>query len=166
MPDRLPPPPAPPDHRLKSWPVRVRRQNFGNGATAPKHNRAKVQLPLACAIAACNGTKVGLLLRARALMRNTARLGAARPDRVEVCRRARYGPLSVSHLSLGGKCTFSCVWPAGSGKPSTASPKRTTTLSAVISALFTATTALIIASATSLRTAAWTGTTGRQREVL
>jgi len=49
MPDRLPPPPAPPDHRLKSWPVRVRSQNFGNGTTAPKHYGAQVQLPLAMA---------------------------------------------------------------------------------------------------------------------
>ena len=149
--------------------ARPQTQKLACACAAPKlwqrHHGAKT-LRRTGAIAACNGTKVSLLLRARALMRNTARLGAAPPGRVEVCRRARYGPLSVSHLSLGGKCTFSCVWPAGSGKPSTASPKRTTTLSAVISALFTDTTALIIASATSLRTAAWTGTTGRQRQVL
>eukprot|EP00315_Gephyrocapsa_oceanica_P020281 CAMPEP_0185368518 /NCGR_PEP_ID=MMETSP1364-20130426/15059_1 /TAXON_ID=38817 /ORGANISM="Gephyrocapsa oceanica, Strain RCC1303" /LENGTH=86 /DNA_ID=CAMNT_0027969201 /DNA_START=287 /DNA_END=544 /DNA_ORIENTATION=+ len=44
-------------------------------------------------------------------------------------------------------------WPFGSGYPSTASAKRTTRFSGAISAHFTDTIALRIASATSLRTA-------------
>ena len=147
--------------------ARPQTQKLACACSEPKlwqrHHGAKT-LRRTGAIAACNGTKVSLLLRARALMRTTARLEAARSGRLELCRSEETN--GDPHLSFGGKCTFSCVWPAGSGKPSTASPKRTTTLSAVISALFTATTALIIASATSLRTAAWRETTGSQREVL
>ena len=51
-----------------------------------------------------------------------------------------------------GSFTFSCVCPGGNANPSTASLKRTTTLSGVISALFTFTKALMTAFATSLRT--------------
>ena len=60
-----------------------------------------------------------------------------------------------SSFHFGGMSTFLCVWPSGRGQPSTASPNRTTTLSGVISALLTAQTALIMADATSFRTAAW-----------
>ena len=66
-------------------------------------------------------------------------------------RKHLQGSLSLIYF-FTGSFTFSCVCPGGNANPSTASLKRTTTLSGVISALFTFTKALMTAFATSLRT--------------
>jgi len=81
------------------------------------------------------------------------------PDAAAIARfPASFANIFFSFFSLcffyffTGSFTFSCVCPGGNANPSTASLKRTTTLSGVISALFTFTKALMTAFATSLRT--------------
>ena len=73
--------------------ARPQTQKLACACAEPKlwqrHHGAKT-LRRTGAIAACNGTKVSLLLRARALMRTTARLEAARSGRLELCRRGRH----------------------------------------------------------------------------
>ena len=60
--------------------------------------------------------------------------------------------MTTRRLAIYFLSTVSCVCPGGNANPSTASEKRTTTLSGVISALLTPTSALMTALATSLRT--------------
>ena len=88
-------------------------------------------------------TKGSLVARALANAADASRRAIARED-IDAGAEGAY--------FFTGSPTFSCVCPGGSANPSTASLKRTTTLSGVICAPCTAVTALMIADATSLRT--------------
>ena len=88
-------------------------------------------------------TKGSLVARALANAADASRRAIARED-IDAGLEGAY--------FFTGSPTFSCVCPGGSANPSTASLKRTTTLSGVICAPCTAVTALMIADATSLRT--------------